>query len=451
MHDLLTRAEDQWFERKAFRIQPKDLAKTIVAFANAEGGKIAVGISDKKFEGYPTPKQENSIRQVSLEHTDPTVRVSFSKDEGEDGQVILIDVKPSNTVHYLTNGDCYLRVGDQSHKLSTDEIMELRYSKGEQRYDARAVHNASIRDLDPAAYEAYAKEIGSSSPLDALRARYLIDSEDNPTTAAILLFGKEPQRWFPNAQVRILQWEESHRIPGRQQRLLYDKRVEGTIPHQIITARELILDRLPKVSRLGKEGLFANETSIPQDAWLEGLVNAVIHRSYSLSGDHIRFEIFPDRIEITSPGRFPGLANPRNPEQISRFARNPHIARAAQELHIGQELGEGIRRIFSEMRSVGFTDPIYRQTSGTVILELHTEQRLSYHALKELPELAESVLSLLQRTNRPLGTGEIAKELQTSSPTVRRTLQAMQDRDLVVWRGNSPRDPRATWQVRDAL
>src|SRR5438093_8115057 len=100
-----------------------------------------------------------------------------------------------------------------------------------------------------------------------------------------------------------------------------------------------------------------------------GLVNAVLHRSYSMSGDHIRVEIFPNRIEIENPGRFPGLADPSTPLSISRYARNPRIVRVCSDLGIAR-LGEGIRRIFGQMRALGLTDPIYTQTSGPVRLVL---------------------------------------------------------------------------------
>jgi ATP-dependent DNA helicase RecG len=116
-----------------------------------------------------------------------------------------------------------------------------------------------------------------------------------------------------------------------------------------------------------ERGLFEAQPIVPRDAWLEGVVNAVIHRSYSLAGDHIRVEIYPDRVEIESPGRFPGLANPASPLLISRFARNPRIARVCADLRIGQELGEGIKRIFEEMRRVGLTDPVYKQGGGRCV------------------------------------------------------------------------------------
>jgi ATP-dependent DNA helicase RecG len=80
-------------------------------------------------------------------------------------------------------------------------------------------------------------------------------------------------------------------------------RVEGPIPHQILGARDAIRDMQPKRPALQSSGRFEPVGLVAEDVWLEGVVNAVIHRSYSIAGDHTRVEIFDDRIEITSPGR----------------------------------------------------------------------------------------------------------------------------------------------------
>ncbi len=77
---------------------------------------------------------------------------------------------------------------------------------------------------------------------------------------------------------------------------------------------------------------------------MEGLVNAAIHRSYNIGGDHIPVDIFDDRIKVESPGPFPDLVDPRAPRDVTRFARNPRTARVCADLRFGQELGEGIRR-----------------------------------------------------------------------------------------------------------
>lgn len=456
VEEMLNRPEDQWFERKAFGIQQKDLAKAIVAFANAEGGMIVVGIKDRKVEGQASATVDNKLRQTPIEFTDPTVRCDVSVIEtthanGNPAQLYCFHIQASERVHYRVDGECFLRVGDQSHSLGPDEILELRYSKGEQLFDAQPVAGTSLADLNSTDVDSYAYMIGSTSGIDALRARGLMSHDGTPTVASHLLFGTEVPQRFPNAHIRVLKFAEPDRLPGRYQQLLDDKRFEGTLPEQLESARTAILSMLPRVTRLGDNGKFIEETMIPPDAWLEGLVNAVIHRSYSISGDHIRFEIFPDKIVISSPGRFPGLADPRNPESISRFARNPHIARVASELRIGQELGEGIRRIFREMRSVGFLDPVYQQTHGSVVLTLQAVRRLSNEQLSELPAHSEAVLEALQKSAIPMSTRQVADSIDVSVPSARKALQALRDAKIILWNGNSPRDPRATWSVPDRL
>jgi ATP-dependent DNA helicase RecG len=133
---------------------------------------------------------------------------------------------------------------------------------------------------------------------------------------------------------------------------------------------EIVAEAQPRRRALKADGVVGEVPLVPEDAWLEGLVNAAIHRSYSLAGDHIRIEIFSNRIEITSPGRFPGLVDAANPLEAPRYARNPRIARVCADLQFGQELGEGIRRMFEEMRLAGLVDPLYEETPASVRLTL---------------------------------------------------------------------------------
>ncbi|MDY5785250.1 RNA-binding domain-containing protein [Corynebacterium sp.] len=442
LEDFCSRPEDQWFDRKSWRIAPKDLARTLVAFANAEGGTVAVGITDTgNIEDPVSTEKENKLRVAAHDHTDPAVRVRISKLDS----VLVFEVEPGERVHFTSDGRCYLRLGDKSVSLNSAQQQELRYSKGEQLFDTSPAYGACRSDLDDAAISRFAELIGSSSPDDALRARGLLTRDGEVSVAGLLLFGKNPQERFPNAEVRVLKYLDDAREVGARQQLESDKRFHGSLPSQLDDASRYIRSLLPTVSRFGTSGGFAEDTRIPDDAWMEGLVNAVIHRSYSLLGDHIRFEIFPSRIEISSPGRFPGLADPRDPETISRFARNPHIARVMTDLGIGQELGEGIRRIFAELRRVGFLDPEYQQTGGSVILQLQAVRRVTPSALKGMPQQSAKVLALLQSEPSGLGTGEVADRLHVSRPAARRVLKELQNATLVEWQGHSPRDPRARW------
>lgn len=206
---------------------------------------------------------------------------------------------------------------------------------------------------------------------------------------------------------------------------------------------------LPRRRALGADRRFADHPIIPSDAWLEGLVNAVVHRSYSMAGDHIRVSIYPSRLEIESPGRFPGLADPTKPLDIARYARNPRIARVCSDLDITLERGEGIRRIFEEMRLVGLADPQYHQTSGSVRLTLTASSRLSSEQQEALPRGTDEILAVLRSHGRPLGTGDIVEETGRSRPWVRRVLNELESFGIVSWDGRSDRDPRATWTLLD--
>ncbi len=196
---------------------------------------------------------------------------------------------------------------------------------------------------------------------------------------------------------------------------------------------------------LGGEGRFEDVALVPEDAWLEGLVNAVVHRSYSLAGDHVRVEIFDDRIEIASPGRFPGIVDLADPLTAPRFARNPRIARVCADLKLGQELGEGIRRIYEEMRDAGLNDPVYTQTAASVRLLLSAEP--ADHRLDaRLTPQARKVTAALRDAGR-LSTGEVAELLQRSRPSAIRVLKSLEAAELIRWVGNSTRDPRAYWEI----
>ena len=204
---------------------------------------------------------------------------------------------------------------------------------------------------------------------------------------------------------------------------------------------------MPKWRRLGEEGLFQPTARIPRDVWLEGLVNAVIHRSYSMMGDHIRVEIFPDRVEITSPGRFPGLVDPAKPLEISRYARNPRVARVCADLGITRELGEGIKRMFAEMRRRGLVDPIYSQTAGAVRVVLMASDAVPEDVLSRLAPSARHILEALRLAAEPLGTGQLAELAGVTRMTATRALAALVDEGLVKWSGTSKKDPRAVWAL----
>lgn len=452
---ILALPEDQWFDRKSIRVQAKDLGPAMVAFANAEGGVLVIGLNDGKVEGLKRHHARlNDFQQAALDHTVPPVRarveqVGCLNNDGEIDTIVVLRVQASEVVHEVKNGDCYLRVGDESRKLRHEQRRELEYDKGQSQWDAHAL-DVSLADLDQTLLGQYRQATGANqSYTKLLKARSLLTRDGRLTNASYLLFGEEPQDEFPQAHVRVIRYLGKERGTGSRLNVddQNDVRVGGPIPYVIQRAASLIESLIPQRRALRESGLFESAPIVPRDAWLEGLVNAVIHRSYSLGGDHIRVEIFTDRVEIESPGRFPGLADPAHPLDISRFARNPRIARVCADLRIGQELGEGIRRIFEEMRRVGLTDPVYEQGQGSVRLRLLSMSRLDPRTAARLPSRAQDVLDALRAAERDLGTGELVQTLGLSRPAVKLRLDALAQEGLIRWIGKSERDPRAVWSL----
>jgi len=454
--ELIALPEDQWYERKSARIGARELAQALCAFANAEGGTVVVGLHDGNVEGTKAdPKHMNSLRQASMDFTTPPVRAHVDQlacidTKGEPNTLLIFRVLPGETVHEMTNGDCYLRVGDESRKLGFAQRQELHFDRGSSQFDGAPVVGVTIADLDTDALRSYRENAGfSGTNTQLLRNRGLMTADDRVTTAGYLLFAANPAERLPQAVIRVIRYRTSERGTGMNLNIDvgHDARVEGSIPRAINEARELIDRWQPRRNALDETGRFTDQPIVPADAWLEGLVNAVVHRSYSLAGDHIRVEIFPDRIEITSPGRFPGLADPSTPLDISRYARNPRIARVCTDLRITRELGEGIKRMFEEMRSRGLTDPVYAQGTGAVKLTLSSLSRIPTAVLERLPRGSVDTLNALRGARQPLGTGDLQELLSISRPTLVKQLNALRDEGLIRWTGKSPKDPRAMWVV----
>lgn len=448
--ELVGLPEDQWLERKSSRIAPRDLANTLIGFANADGGTIVVGLSNGEVEGTnASVTRRNAQMQANIDFCVPPVRakprlVTCIDGTGEANELLVIEVEPGDSVHANQKDEVFLRVGDENRRLNFSQRRELLFDKGQASYEA-SPSEAALATLDRPLLDGYAIAVGASDPERLLRARGLAD-ESELTIAGCLLFAEAPQAFLPEAFIRVLRYRGKERGAGARQQLVDDVRLEGPIPKQLSGAKEAVERLQPTRRALGEGGSFEDVPLVPGDAWLEGIVNAAVHRSYSMVGDHIRVEIFDDRIEVSSPGRFPGLVDLSHPLETTRFARNPRIARVCADLSLGQELGEGIRRMFEEMRRAGLTDPVYRQTSGSVELQLSVEP-VDLRLEERLPKRSRAITRSLRAAGR-MGTGEIAEALDVSRPVVQRELNLLKEAGVVQWVGNSPKDPRAYWQLK---
>ena len=347
-------------------------------------------------------------------------------------------------MHATTRDDVYLRIGDESRRLTFVQRQELLFDKRQSGFEVQ-VTEVPVSEVDEDLASEHAARVGHPSWRRLFEARGL-PVGDRLTVAGLVLFGRNPQQVLPNAQIRVSRFDGTVRGTGSRQSLRSDSRFEGPLLRALPAAADRVREVQPHRRALGRGGRFEDVPLVPVDAWLEGLVNAAVHRSYSLQGDLVHVDVFDDRVEVASPGRFPGLVDLRDPTRATRFARNPRIARVCADEGFGQELGEGLRRMADEMRLAGLAPPSYRQGESGVRLTLSGTAVPDSAGSDALPEGSALVVAAL-REGGSLGTRDLAEVWGVARPTALRRLAALRAAGVVEWVGQSPRDPHARWRL----
>ena len=467
---LTTMAESQFFDRKSARLSPKDFSHQLSAFANASGGMVVLGIEDGGQVTGVSDDKENAFRQAAFDNLQipPEYQVEVIPCElysGENGKIMLFHIDPSaNEIIKLKNGDAYLRVGDTSRRLSAEMLAALEYSKGIKSYEARIVEDATLDDLDGNLINEYTKVLGTtaSSSFDLLKGRGLIKEKDGQikiTVAAILLFGRAPTQFLPGARVRFLRYEGVTAEVGTRFNLVKDITIERPL-HQLLTEGKNLLEaQMREFQQLNRDGVFQKIPEYPTFAWLEGLVNAVAHRDYSLQGDYIRITMFDDRIEFSSPGKLPSIVTVDN-IQTTRFSRNPMIARVLSDFGWVRELNEGVKRIYTDMASFFLDPPTFSEPNGNTVLLL-LKNNIATRSVRRL-ESQKVVfskcwegLSALDRdivfyiANIDKCTPRLLTDLTGKArPTITNHLRKLLKLNIIRENGTSPRDPTKYYTIK---
>ena len=366
IQEIQTRKEDQTFDCKSIQIDPKALAVPIVAFANADGGVIAIGVSDKtrKIEGVDQHTDKlNELLRVPFDFCNPSISVTCSympciDKDGKENHILLMEIPASMYLHTNQADEAFMRVGDKSRKLSFDERMQLMYDKGERFYEDTAVYGATVDDIDMDAVAEYTKLIGYGKGAQ----QYLRENngfvttnkqgEEDVSTACILLFGKNPQRFFPRARTRFIRYEGIDEKVGKEMNVIKDVTFEGTILNQVKKTIEFIETQVREHTFLGQHAQFVTRRDYPEFVIQEITVNSVCHRAYSIKGTEIQIKMFDDRLVFESPGKLPGMVKPSNIRN-THFSRNPKIAAFLKAYHYVKEYGEGVDRIYRELEANG--------------------------------------------------------------------------------------------------
>jgi len=364
--EILFCKEGQTFDCKSIQIEPKALAIPIVAFANADGGVIAIGVSDKtrKIEGVDQHTEKlNELLRVPLDFCNPSVPITTglvpcTDKDGNDNHILLMYIPASSELHSNQADEAYMRVGDKSRKLSFKERIQLMYDKGERYYEDTAVYGATVDDIDMAAVERYTELIGYTKSAK----QYLHENngfiatnakgEKQVSVACILLFGKYPQKFFPRGRTRFIRYKGTEERVGAEMNVIKDITFEGTILDQVKATIAYLETQVEEHTFLGQHGQFVTNRDYPKFVIQEMVVNACCHRAYNIKGTEIQIKMFDDRLVFESPGRLPGTVKPSNIRH-THFSRNPKIAQFLKAYDFVKEFGEGVDRVCRELEANG--------------------------------------------------------------------------------------------------
>ena len=334
-----------------------DFADTIAAFANAEGGILLCGVTDKGDLQDLSREQlvalDALLVEVSTDSIKPAVRIRTRHKQTADGRGFLVVEIPQGDAQHDSPGGSYIRVGGSKREMTSDERLRLAQRRGQGRFvsfDEQTVPQTGFKTLDEELWKPLLSAEGAAEPESSLGklALLLPDETGTPraTVAGVLLCTRSPEQWLPNACVTATRYRGKDRTSGQ----IDAQEITGALNRQIADAVAFAIRNMQVSAR--KEPARVDLPQYSDKAVFEALVNAVVHRDYSIRAGRIRLSMFEDRLEIQSPGALPN--NLTLESMAARQAtRNEALTSILGRMPVGDVHGSRDRQFFMERRGDG--------------------------------------------------------------------------------------------------
>ena len=291
---MQTEKENKYFDLKSSQIKASELAQHISAFANADGGSLVIGISDKKrtLEGINSCGDEkiNEFINAPKDCCRPMPRykneiIDITNYAGRPDRLLILHIEASvDQVIRTSNDRTYLRIGDKSKEMLGDNLRNLEYAKGTRHFEDEIHPFAAYEDLDEELIAAYKSRIGATGTdsHQVLMARGFIqkkDGEERITNAAVLLFAGNVLKFNMNCRIRFIRVDGREMQVGDKYNVVKDKSIDEPILRLVDTAKVYIADQLRVFTHQEHgSGKFVENPEYPEFPWFEGIINAVAHR-----------------------------------------------------------------------------------------------------------------------------------------------------------------------------
>jgi len=420
--------ESEVLELKKSLATLEETIQTVVAFQNSHGGQIIIGVGDDgTLLGVEIGKNtlELLVKDVSST-TSPKIYPRISEEKINGKTVIRISVEEGKHKPYFCKGTAYKRVGRSNIKMDSHEIEEeiLKRRALDTSFDSMACE-ATIDDIDENKLRDF---LLISNRMR--RSQYeLVDipntlvslgliSRGRLTNSAVLLFGKNPQRFFPQFAVRCGVFKGNN--------FLDLKLVEGSLIEMIENTYKFVLSYMKKsVSIEGARRIEKYE--YPEDAVREAIINAIVHRDFEVPSS-CYVSIYDDRIEIKNPGLTPaGLTlSDLKKESHPSLPRNKILAKMAYLAGYIEQYGTGTTKIIRLCREYGLKDPLFSEKMGFFTVSI-------YNSKPNLSKRKLAVISLLRRGGK-ISAKDYARKFKITGRYARKELSELEELGFITKR-----------------
>ncbi len=408
LKEIIGAGESEITEFKASLTEWRDVVETVSAFSNRGGGRLFIGITDScEVVGVGIGKDTieklaNQIRQ----NTDPVAHPSIHIEDIDGKQVIVVDVEESLQKPVLAFGRAFMRTGKSNQKLGYENIRNLTMETSRVYWDERVCEDAGLDDLDKGKVRWFLKEaklqrgldVPEDTPIDEALMRLKLLKEGKLTCAVVLLFGKEPGKFFTRPEVKCIRFKGT----GVTGKMLDFRIITGSLFDQLTETEKFIFNNIRMAAWIeGGELQRREKWDYPPDAIREALANALCHRKYETSSS-AQVRIFDDRIEFWNPGRLPeGWTIETLKQKHESKPLNPLLLRHFFLVRYVEEVGTGTNKLIDWCREWELPEPDFEFTGTSIVVTFWksklTEDYLSHLRLNERQRKAIEHLRLHKR------------------------------------------------------
>ena len=442
LEELLTRPEGKTLEFKQDLSSPKNILKTLTAFANMAGGVLLIGIEDgsRAVLGVAQPlDEEERLCNLIADSIEPRLVPDVELLNWKGRTLLAVEVYPSPLrPHWLKSlgmeNGVLVRVGSTNRRADGPLTAELRRSALNLSYDEEPMPDINPEVLDfrvASGLFAGLREWNEQTP-ENLRLVTRHQGRLAPTVGGVLLFGAERERYFPDA------WIQCGRFGGTDKSRILDQRdIRTHLPLALNDAFEFVKKHASRSAEFG-ELRRKDVWNVPLEAIREALINAIVHTDYSQTGAPIRVAIYDDRLEIENPGLLTGGLTIGDVRDGVSKLRNRVIGRVFKELDLIEQWGSGFQRMVASCRELGLPEPALEEVAFRFRVTFGL-QRVS----AEADDMDLRIMELIQSREADGGASPqyLSQTVGISSRAVRDRLARLTRAGRIVAVGKSIYDP----------